>query len=497
MTAFDWNNAGLAYGGERVDGTYVSVLGSKWNGRGTEVRFTATGTDCSMPYLATADLSVSVQVDGGSVTTPTLVHNTTWQTGGSALSLFSGLSDTAHTVVVKLLAAGQTQFYTQQTGFVTVTGASPALALPTGYSNAQTRLSASGVTNYVQLEGGQWTTSNQQSYTTNWYTAAWTDGGIRFKATITDLSVWAYGDGMRFRLYVDGVLSGSTTTVASDSTWNWRTVGSGLDGANEHEYIIQFVKTGSGGAVYAYSLMTLGGTGINTATLAARDKWAFYGDSITACSNASLSPQESWQGYAYKLSVIHNVQCANRGVGSSTVHQFASGIAPFTTQAGEATTRVTDITNASPPPKAVVILYGTNDLAQIAGAETTTQFQTSYTQMLTRLIAGLPGATVLYCLGILNRTGFTQSDIDPWNAAIQASITAASGTAGSDAVANGHLRYISMNGVLTPASDEGDGLHPNNGGYDKIVTAFESGILIVLAPAYVGDDSSFAGFVEG
>jgi len=65
---------------------------------GTEIRFTATGTDLNaLVYAQNNSAPFTVTVDGGATTTPTAPAQNSFVT----LPIFSGLQDTTHTVVIK------------------------------------------------------------------------------------------------------------------------------------------------------------------------------------------------------------------------------------------------------------------------------------------------------------------------------------------------------------------------------------------------------------
>jgi lysophospholipase L1-like esterase len=110
----------------------------------------------------------------------------------------------------------------------------------------------------------------------------------------------------------------------------------------------------------------------------------------------------------------------------------------------------------------VVILYGTNDIGNIPGSYSLATFQTSYQNMLSAIISGMAAGTKIYCLGVLDRTGTNggqgRTDV---NGAISAAVTA---------VGNADTSYVSTDGWITPATDTGDGLHPNDTGAAKVAT---------------------------
>jgi len=497
-TTYAYNNASVAYSGCFSDnaGTYGRT-GRLFSGAGCEVDFYATGQSISFTYAATGSYSNAITVtiantDGSSpvavtlttASTPAvLVGTSAWQTVGP-FTLNSG-ADATKLVTFKQTYANSGNFYLDETGTnaISVTGTAPALAYPTTQFGPITNLSAAIPAGYVQADGGWSIGANVNGHigvyqSIGTQNTAPTDCGIRFVATASTIKVWCYfANATRFVLRTDNV-RGTTVLQAADAPykWGWVTLTTTADATAPHEYIIQWTKPTSV-TPYVFQIQTFGGTGIFTTPIQARETWAWYGDSITAVSNASVSPPEAWQGFADKVCSFYRVGCANRGIGSTTVKKFSSGATQVTTQAAENPSRILDITGIRPYPTRVIIVYGTNDMHQAGGVEGIPEFIQSYQNMMTQLMLGLPSSTKFVCVGILPCTGFTQATTQQWNAGIKTAILNACAATG-----NSNVMYMDMNqGQLEIPNNAALGspdyadlqLHLNDAGYTKFASVFE------------------------
>lgn len=122
------------------------------------------------------------------------------------------------------------------------------------------------------------------------------------------------------------------------------------------------------------------------------------------------------------------------------------------------------ITKAT-PLKDIVVLYGTNDIANGVAVAT---FQTSYQAMLSELLNGnsCDGSTRVWCLSIIKRTSTSDATMALYNAAIQAAIAA---------IADARLRYrdvnagvLALKGHVIEISALPDGVHPTNLGQSDL-----------------------------
>lgn len=447
----------------------ISLAGGQWGptsliggrnakqclGQNSEIDFRFTGTLLTMLCNYAASVTMQVSVDGGAFVT--IPNNAgAW----SSVTVATGLTDTQHTCTVQHSGGTQANFYIDTDSSFTVTGAVPALTTPDpAVFGPVTYLTQTPAP--FAIEGG-WTNSNLAGYSSPpSLQTIWEDSSIRFRAKIGTFKLWVAQNGGKYQLQVDGKDVGAAVADVSAFPYGWITLGSGLDVTTEHEYGVS-VSYVTSGLAFLYAVMTIGGTGINQAySFAPRQAVACYGDSITLGTNGTGN--DSGLAFPHKLGLQRSSNLFNKGMGGSTVKQFGSGVPAVTTGAGEATTRTPDITGITPAPAYCIVLYGTNDLAQVGGAETSVQFQTSYQAMMNALVTGLPN-TKFFCLGILPRKDFLAAARAPWTAAIQAVVTA---------LANMKVVFVATEGWIDDSAaspDLYDSVHPNATGYAKVVT---------------------------
>jgi|GEM_PF-2563842 len=431
-------------------------------GRNAACTFVATGTDCTTDVYAASGSTqpLEVGVDGGPFTAVPDLTLVTW----TAWTLFSGLSDTAHTVVIRDRGASvANQGFLDRDKVAVVTGAAPALSAPAGYeAGRQYRVGNAAVALYVRVEGQPTAAAASQGNVVFTLSSS-NDIAYRFKATISTLSAWIYQSNRKVALWIDGVRQ-APVTIPAGSDWRRTTIAAGLDATAEHDYVLQFGFTGSQFALL-HDLRTTGGSGVNTATLAVRPGAAFYGDSIT--NGSSGVDGSSTAGYAFKTAMRLGCQCYNRGIGGTPVRNFGAGGAGCTTNAGES--RTADVTGLTVAPAYVVILYGVNDSevgsCNAGVAVSAAVFKTSYRAMTDAVLAGLPAAAVL-CVPVLTTSGNATADsttIPSYRTQIAAVVSE---------TANSRLRYVT--GVPAVAA-----LHPA----DADNTAVAAAIAAFAAPA--------------
>ena len=448
-TAFASVNAAIVFSGQWSDGVFGSHNGKQLIGSCSEIDVVATGTQLTLMSYIDSAATIQISIDGGAWTTIAATTNT-W----ASQTLFTGLSDTAHAVGIR--AVGAPSWWVDRDALFSVTGGSPGVSFPTGFGT-QYPLSDTTFAANSQQEGG-WIAGNLGFYTTpQSKSTPYADTSVTFTAQCASIKVWMLLDGTKIDVQRDGVDIGTITVPNSAPQMGWVTVATGLDATMPHRYTLTVCFVPSNTLVYA--VMPVGGVGLVMKSYSVRSALVVTGDSIVRAEVGTGS--NAMQGFAHLLGTTRNMAVDNKGVASSTVHQFGSGIAPVTTQAGEAAGRMTELTGISPAPQTVVLLYGTNDMAQGGGAETTAAFQTSYQAMLTTLASGLPTSKLL-CLGILPRKDFNAAARASWSTAIQAAITA---------LANSRITFVGMEGVVDDSAgsaDLFDNVHPNAGGYTKI-----------------------------
>ena len=434
------------------------------NANGSQLDATIVGKSVTLTCYSAGTSNITVTTDGKSYT-PTFDIVNSWTT----LKIDLG-SDGTHSLKITLPFQGSLFYIDLGTGTVngptfTVHGHTPSVGPPATPFGPQYQLSEAGdVTPYIQAEGGL-TQVDAGGYPSVYHNSNnLNDEAVYFTASATgSIQGWIYGSGGLLAVFVDGQQVG-TVTVPPSGTYQWVTLFAG-DG-QPHRYGVAQAY-GSAFGLYIWSVMTVGGS-LSAVTTAERPRLIAYGDSITAALLGTMS--DSSQGYAQRLGTSLGWSVYNRGIANTTVHQFATGAATFTTQTGEA--RTTDVTSVADGAAAIIVLYGTNDMAQKGGAETTSDFQTSYQHMLSNILAGVSSACPVVCVGILPRTGFSPDTIGEWNAAIQAAVAA---------VAAPNVRYVDPSGwglmqAIGPSAkyvdvnnNTADGLHPDDNGYTLIV----------------------------
>lgn len=134
-------------------------------------------------------------------------------------------------------------------------------------------------------------------------------------------------------------------------------------------------------------------------------------------------------------------------------------------------------------PNLVTLHLGTNDLGQGYQVATAPDRLAS---LIDQIIAARPGVTVLVAQLIPNSTASVQSLINTYNSRIP-------GIVQTRVNAGKHVYTVSMS-ALTLA-DLNDGLHPNDGGYQKMANAWDAAVQQVAARGWISN-IDFAGAFE-
>ncbi|MCX5214707.1 ricin-type beta-trefoil lectin domain protein [Kitasatospora sp. NBC_00240] len=145
---------------------------------------------------------------------------------------------------------------------------------------------------------------------------------------------------------------------------------------------------------------------------------------------------------------------------------------------------ITDATVARYRPNVVLLEIGTNDLGQNYQVPTATDRLSALIDQITR---GAPDATVLVGSVIVSTSGTEEANRPAFNQKLPG-IVQAKQSAGK------HVRLVDM-GALT-AADLSDSLHPNDNGFQKMATAFNSGIQAADAAGWVKAPVALGGQVQ-
>ena len=437
MADFSIPNSGILISGHWT--TFSTYLDGK---NGCRLDAVATGTDCSLRIQSVSGTVLKISVDGGADTTvsPGALSVDTY------VALFSGLSDTAHTV--RVICSSNSSVDIQKTNALRVTGASPSLSTPTivgqqvrtGTPTGTAYISAPASLSWLRLEGG-YALSNFNAGT-YYQSALKVDVYIAFRATCTTLSIWVCQQAQTYRLSVDGVDSSQYVTCSNTGLWGWVVVGTGLSNAAEHEYGLQCVNVQSS---WIYEVAVDTGGSINTSYVyAARSSLAFFGDSITECVTGTSN--DSSLGFPHLLSLFKQFGDSNRGRSGTYLSASLGG-----SGSGESQTAL--ITGLSPAPTTVFLMYGANDASASLAAGT---FQTSFTNTLNSLISGTSYNIV--CLGITDNSA-NQTAVNNLNAVIPTAIAAC--TTPSRCVFYSTAGWVSSGNFVS-------GAHPNAAGNIEI-----------------------------
>lgn len=439
VTTFAFDVAGVVYAGNCVDADLnYTYLGLDWRQNANCV-LEFTGTDLEVLVFGNSD-NCQVSIDGGAYS-----NVATGSADSHYITLATGLSEGAHTVKLRQLTY---MLRADPSGGASatwrVTGASPAIGAADGFDSS---FVLRDTTTYITTDGGADYSTNlggQRGF------SGTTGASIRFRASCDTVTLFAYNGlngGGPWALYRDGVYvaeAGSASTPSSP-VYDFITLATGLD-TSEAEYAIYAGNQGF------YSTVLLGGgTGVVTDALTSRKAILYYGDSITQGVGAT----NGLTGFPVLTSAARGKGVRNLGVSGSVVVDGYGG-----TQPGNSTTRKNAVIALKDVVDTVVILYGTNDLGIIPGTYDLNEFESQYDAMLGDLLAGMNSGTKFYCLGILDRTGVTTTRDD-----LNARISAAEVSAG-----DANTFYVDTDGWITPASDTGDGLHPNDTGNGKVAT---------------------------
>ena len=134
-------------------------------------------------------------------------------------------------------------------------------------------------------------------------------------------------------------------------------------------------------------------------------------------------------------------------------------------------------------PNLVTLHIGSNDMNQNYQVATAPN---RLAAMIDQILADAPGVTVVVAQLICNSNADVQARINAYNSQIP-------GIVQSRANAGKHVYMVSMGSLNT--GDLNDGLHPNDGGYQKMADVWYDGIKQVIAKGWV-TNLDFAGVYE-
>lgn len=205
------------------------------------------------------------------------------------------------------------------------------------------------------------------------------------------------------------------------------------------------------------------------------------GDSITAGFQSST-------GNGYRAALYNDL------IGQGNQTDFVGSVRDGTTfdpdhegHSGYRIDQVAGLLNgvlANYQPNIVTLHVGTNDLGQNYQVSTAPNRLAS---MIDQILADVPGVTVVVAQLIPSGNSGTQSLINTYNNQIP-DIVQARVNAGK------HVYLVSMS-TLTTSDLNSDGIHPNDGGYQKMADVWYAGAQQVIAKGWV-TNLAFAGVYE-
>lgn len=417
------------------------------HGQNSEIEGKFTGTQLEYFGYITGATDYQISIDGGDFSQVTAVLLNDWQWN----TMVTGLSDALHSFILQQINGAGNDYVDVDTSF-RVTGGSPAMSADSAYSPALGFVENSSL--FVAKGCPPFGSGRFDIY----YNINRPDVLVGFFATTTTIRLWCWQLGGTFHLRTDGV-DGGIITMPNTSLGGWVTVTTGADGGAQHLYeiISDYLPGGNPGNVIIWGVSLAGGT-LGATAPATTDNIGLYGDSITFGVGAT----NNLTAWAYLLGKSTGLGIANRGMPSTTVHDFGSNPNP-----GE--TRTADITGLSPAVTQIIILYGTNDWSQAVAPETLAQFLASNVAMFNKLIAGT--AVPLFALLLLKRTDLSDASRDLWNAQITAAQAACTTPS--------RITIADTTSWIDTVTDLADSTHPNDAGHAKIAARVQS----LLAPS--------------
>jgi len=441
-TGFPYNSTGMYFFGSTYNGSYyrnfVAIPG--WNSA-SYFETATVGSSAEMLVLGGFG-NPSITVDGGGPTTFSNLPSNVW----SWVTLYSGLSNTAHNVTI-------TANYLDQSTIVRVSGSGAAVQAPAGFGTFYL-INNSPPTANIARDGYAVQQTTNGNTDTQW---AYSNASIRFNGTLSSLSILynGFGGGSsgssgNVILYQDGVQIGNTLTQTGVGNWYLQSLATGLSGT----HVYQIFGTAFQSNYFSGLLLGPGDT-INSGPPTALNTESFYGDSITAgygLLNGSTA-FNSRQIDSYALTQADGTFAGNVGVSGSKVSTYGR----------DNTSTVTTIT---PEPSRVWIRYGTNDAEQtvpIGAVGSPGTFTGDFYTMLVNMRSGLGSSTIPIIVEQIFPT--TLYSISAYNTAIVTAVNTYITNTGDT-----HVLQVPTGNWFNPTccTYTIDGRHPNAAGYALI-----------------------------
>ncbi len=449
LTTFSTTSAGVFCSSPYTDSNIGGHNARQFTGQNAQVDVQVTATDAvsllEFQCYYASGVNLSISTDGGATYAVLPAGTSAWGYVPLAVNLPAG----SYHVVLRCTSNSQ-GWYLDRDAFLRVTTAAstPTVTVPAGFGFfsplTTVPLSASVAANAYVSPGPV------AGYAL--LTNAYGNNPIRFTGTLQTLKIWCYQNDQQWAVYRDKALLGIVTTGAT-SQYGYTTLADGIGDAADHVYDLYpgIDDAQAYPTTYAYAFAGAGAinTSVANAFAGAGGHVAFFGDSISAGKGATYKNN----GWCPQVARGMSLDIDARAISSKSAYYW-----------GQA--NVAAITGLSSAPVRIVFALGSNDMAQLEGAVTTSQYTTAVTSILNVFAAKWPGIPI-DCIGVLPRTGYT--DPSAWNAALQAGIAAS--TSGAT--------YKPIGGGLTFPGSYADGIHPNDAGHAAMAAAY----LATLTPA--------------
>lgn len=357
--------------------------------------------------------------------------------------IFSGLSDSAHLVRLKISSNQNGNAWTFTSGTVfTVFGSAPDVnfGIDMGTKWMITDPAFPGaqlITLGSRPAGANVRPTNSETVVNTPYSAG---ESIKIRAKCSDLWIFT-GDTVVF-YSIDGAAMASVTLspTATNNFRAWKKIATGLDNTAAHNYVIVPGKTSVDSGALALGIM-IGGAGASYSAIPATKLAVQYGDSITFAE--SYPGQACSSGDFYKSASALGALSAMTGQSGKTAGQLDADMATVRALRNV----VEDVS---------VIAIGRNDWGSVDQAG----FQASYTSIINKLLTA--GVGKILCRGTLLGSGDAQgTTIDGWISG------AVSALANANVVFISTAAWTGIAGVApnTTGSPPGQGTHPLDAGY--------------------------------
>jgi hypothetical protein len=402
---------------------------------GSQIEFVTNDSNPILNYYM-VNGTVTIYVDGVQEKTLSTTNSTFY-----SISLYNTARTGSHTIRIKRANSGAIWF--DNSGVVTIDSSS-SISAPTGYSSEL--LWNTGTLSSNSRRYGGWQNAAVGTGYSNLITnASGVIGGkipsLWFYSTATTVRLWMLSQGQSFILYSDGINGATSTVTASNSgTFDFLDISlPGSDGSTSREYILLSAQPAQ--SLYVNSAMFIGGSLSTHVYSAPVLTVAMNGDSIfqgTGLSNNS-------QTIAWALTTALNWDIWNNAAaGTSMKSSGASTLSSLAAKSFDAS-----IDN-----------WGINDLFQVAGAETSSEYQNYVESRYSTIKTTYPSMKV-YSMGLTNTFGQgTDNQVPTWNSSKSSAVSAQSSS---------NIKFFNPYGVLGSSSYFSDNVHPNPAGVQRYV----------------------------